>query len=173
MLISGASTALFTLLPLVLGSSSTTTTTTPITTPTRTTNNNNKNNKNSSNRKDGEDGEQEQATALFSRACTLLRKFAKQVKVVKRLMQGVLALAWKKGWEIPKGARGAFEGLAEAEERTGLGKGVPLDFVLPVPLSAMEGEEGGGLDLAGLLEEWGAVSAKGEPMTVPPAPRIG
>ena len=33
------------------------------------------------------------ATALFKRACALLCPFAEQVKVVRRLMQGVLATA--------------------------------------------------------------------------------
>ncbi len=64
-------------------------------------------------------------------------------------------MAWKKGWEIPEGARAALNGPREREERLIFGRGVSVDVVMPV--AAGDGEDRG-LDLAGLLEEWGAVA---------------
>ncbi len=101
------------------------------------------------------------------RVSILLRQFAGQVKVVRRVMQGVLALAWKNGWRIPTAAREAFDGLQEGEEMSELARGVTVDFVMPAvassPLASSwsSSVEKAGLDLAGLLEEWGASVARG------------
>ena len=93
--------------------------------------------------------------ALFTRACVLLREFAEQVTGVKRIMQGVLAVAWRNGWELPGPARVAFEGLASEEERERLTGGVAMDFMMP-------GLVGGvGVDLDRVLGEWGGAASGG------------
>lgn len=146
-LIRGVSTAVLTLLPLLVQRSN-------------DDDDNDDDDKNSYKKRDGDDvggkaGVDGRMEALFTRACVFLRGFAEQVAGVRRIMQGVLAVAWRNGWELPGPARAAFEGLASEEERAALAGGVAMDFVMP-------GLVGGfGVDLDRVLGEWGGAAAGG------------
>lgn len=91
---------------------------------------------------------------LFTRACALLHAFAQDMPLARTVLQGIVALAWKLGVEIPREARGYFEGLGsglgvgeqrgaepevvmtgrlDVEDHPVLGGGLPVDFGIVVP----------------------------------------
>ncbi len=140
MLISGVSTAVLTLLPLLLQQ-------------------NHDGSRNSNDERDvhgvGKTDLDGQAEALFTRACVFLREFAEQVAGVKRIMQGVLAVAWRNGWELPGPVRVAFEGLESDEEMGSLAGGVAMDFMMPGLVGGVR------VDLDRVLGEWGGAGVGG------------
>ncbi|KAK4160469.1 hypothetical protein QBC43DRAFT_219765 [Cladorrhinum sp. PSN259] len=106
------------------------------------------------------------AQELFTRGCVILGVIERDMTGVRIVMQGMLAMLWKTGKQIPPGASQYFAGLDTNRREL---KDVPFEFSLPVPevtqkLLDYEDDDDPeettrlGADLASLLQKWSSLS---------------